>query len=91
MIRKLILWLIPASEGVQEIGKQMIENPTDWVQGMYEYTNKKNPDIAIWTCNGIPFIKIGGFGGLTLSDKIYLGNAIKISIANRLKYSLTDK
>ena len=72
------------SEGVKQIGKQMIENPHDWIQGMYEYSNKSNPDIKIWTCNGAHFIKFDGNTGLNLREKFYLNRCIKKSIANKL-------
>lgn len=89
MIRRLIMWLIPASKGIKEMGAQMIDNPMEWVQGMYSFTNTNHPDISIWTCNGVLFIKINGLGGLTLSDKILLHNSIKISMARRLKHELS--
>lgn len=88
MFRKLFNKTIPVSDGIKKLGQQMIDNPMDWVQGMYCFTNKKNPDVAIWTCNGIGYIKIGGFEGLSYSDKLYINNCIKMSIANRLVQSV---
>jgi len=88
MFRKLFNKTIPATEGIIKLGQQMIDNPLDWVQGMYCFTNLKNKDIAIWTCNGISCIKIGGFTGLSYSDKVYINNCIKISMANRLLQSI---
>lgn len=76
--------LLKISEGVKEIAKQMIENPHDWVQGNYYYQNKSNLDIAIWTTNGVFFLNIRGFDGLSLAEKYYLSNAIKKSIARKL-------
>ena len=76
-MRRLINTIIPVSEGVKIIGKQMIDNHKDWVQGMYEYINLKNKDVRIWTCNGIPFIKINGFEGLSFSEKNILKQLYK--------------
>jgi len=84
MIRRIINWFVPVSQGVKELGQQMIENPTEWVQGEFAFTNTKHPDITIWTCNGILFIKISGFAGLSFSDKIYINNCIKLSMARKL-------
>lgn len=72
------------SKGVKEIAKQMIEYPDDWVQTEYEFVNKTNPDIRIWTSNGWWFLKFRGNEGLSWKERIYLNNAIKKSIANRL-------
>ena len=91
MIRKLINYFIPVSKGVEGIGQQMIDSPMEWKQGDYEFINIKHPDIRIWTCNGISYITIGGFKGLSISDKIYLANCIKISIAKRLNHTLLEK
>lgn len=74
----------PISEGVLKLGKQMVEHPEDWVQGIHEFCNVKHPDIRIWTCNGIIYIKISGFDALTLSDKKHISNCIKLSIANKV-------
>ncbi len=83
-MRKLINKLLFVSKGVKKIGKHLIENPQEWQQGKYEYVNKKDNGIRIWTCNGIAFININGFNGLNLSEKIYINNCIKMSIANKL-------
>ena len=88
MLRKLFNKTIPVSDGIKKLGQQMIDNPLDWVQGMYEFVNKKNRDVAIWTCNGINSIKISGFDGLSYADKVYINNCIKMSIANRLVQSV---
>ena len=88
MFRKLFNKSLPISEGVEKLGKQMINNPMDWIQGCYEFVNQKNKDVRIWTCNGIGYIKISGFDGLSYSEKIYLNNCIKMSIANRLVESV---
>lgn len=84
MIRKIFNKTIPVSDGIKKLGKQIIDNPMDWIQGRYCFTNKKNPDVEIWTCNGKRYIKIGGFNGLSYYEKIYINNCIKMSIANRL-------
>ena len=76
--------IFTVSKGVREIAASMIENPHDWVQGMYEFTNTKHRDLAIWTCNGASFVKIGGNDCLSLAEKFYLSRAIKKSIAKRL-------
>lgn len=88
MLRKIVNIFIPVSIGVKEIGKQMIEKPLEWEQRHYEFINIKSKDIRIWTCNGWSFIKINGFNGLSYTDKIYLNNCIKTSIANRLWQTL---
>ncbi len=84
MIRRLFNKVIPASEGIKEFCEKMIENPDDWHQGRWEFINKKNTDIAIWTCNGVDFIKIKGFDALTKAEKIMIANSIKITMAKRL-------
>lgn len=83
-MRKLINKILFVSKGVKKIGKHMIENHQEWQQGMYEYVNKKDNRIRIWTCNGVAYIKINGFSGLNFCEKIYLNNCIKMSIANKL-------
>lgn len=84
MLRKLFNKTIPVSEGVKEFCKNMINNPQDWVQGQYEFTNMNHRDIAIWTCNGVSYIKICGFNALTMADKIMIANSIKITMAKKL-------
>jgi hypothetical protein len=68
----------------EEIATSMVENPHDWVQGMYEFTNTKHRDLSLWTYNGATFLKIGGNDCLSLAEKFYLSRAIKKSIARRL-------
>lgn len=77
------------SQGIKDIAKQMIENPNDWVQGEYEFINRKNLDIKVWTSNGVLFINFRGNSGLNIFEKIYLNRAIKQSIANKLISNLT--
>ena len=72
------------SEGVKEIGQQMIDNPHGWVQGDYEFTNKKHTDIRLWTSNGFFYLKLNGNDSLGIFEKIYLNRCIKKSIANKL-------
>ena len=72
------------SKGVREMADSMVKNPHDWVQGQYEFVNTKHPDICIWTCNGVFFLKIGGNECLSLAEKFYLVNAIKRSMAQKL-------
>ena len=72
------------SEGVEGIARQMIDNPHDWYQGQYEYSNKTHIDISIWNSSGASNLRISGFDGLTWAEKHYLSNAIKKSIAQKL-------
>ncbi len=78
------------SQGVKDIAKNMIEHPEDWVQGMNYFSNKNHRDISIWTANGWYFIKFEGNTGLNTEEKIYLNNAIKQSIANKLSVSIKN-
>ena len=73
------------SNGIKEFCEQMVNNPNDWVQGEYEFTNKKHPDIAIWTCNGVCYIKIGRDETLNFFEKRIIAKAIKQTKANQLK------
>jgi len=88
MFRKIFNKSLFVSDGIKKIGQQMIDNPLDWEQGRYEFTNTKHTDVSIWTCNGIFFMQINGLKALSLLEKIYLNNCIKISIANRLAQSV---
>ena len=88
MFRKIFNRTLPISKGVKLLGQQMIDNPLDWVQGGYEFVNQKNKDVRIWTCNGISYMKINGFDGLSFTEKVYINNCIKLSIANRLIQSI---
>ena len=72
------------SEGVKQISEQMINNPHDWVQDIYHFRNRTNPDIEIWTANGAGHINFNGNSGLNWAEKRYLNEAIKKSIANKL-------
>jgi len=84
MFRTLLNKTIPASEGIKEFCKNMIDNPGDWRQGMYEFTNKNHRDMSIWTCSGVGYIRIFGFNALTKADKIMIANSIKITMAKKL-------
>lgn len=77
------MWPFP-SKGIREFCNAMIANPHDWVQGHYNFTNVKHPDMAIWTCNGLWFIKIGGNEGLSLSEKALVLASVKLTTARRL-------
>lgn len=72
------------SKGIREFCDAMIANPHDWVQQRYEFVNLKHPDLAVWTCNGLPFIKIGGNEGLSFAEKIAVLRAVKLTAARRL-------
>jgi len=72
------------SKGIREFCDAMVANPHDWVQQHYEFVNKKHPDLAVWTCNGLPFIKIGGNAGLSFAEKIAVLRAVKLTAARRL-------
>ena len=72
------------SEGCQQLIDRLVDHPEEWTQGMYEYVNKENPDIRIWTANGFPFIKLQGNDCFNLREKMAVNAAIKKSIANRL-------
>jgi len=74
------------SQGIKDLGKQMIEKPHDWIQGEFEFCNKIHRDIRIWTTSGVLFIEIGGLKGMNIFEKYYINRCIKQSIANRLKY-----
>ena len=72
------------SEGVKLLAKQMIDNPNDWVQGAYHFQNVTHRDIAIWTANGVNFIKIEGNDAFTRAEKRHLLDAINKSVALKL-------
>ena len=76
------------SEGIQELGQQMIDNPNDWVQGQYHFINISNSDIKIWTANGAMFLKFEGNDGMNSSEKRYLNKCIKKSISNRINLAI---
>ena len=84
-----MLWNI--SEGVRLLAQQMIDNPEEWVQGMYEFINTKNPDIRIWTPNGVAYIKFNGNTCLTYAEQKHIAAAIKKSIALKLMRSSASK
>ena len=73
------------SEGVKGICENLVTKHNDWVQGTFEYINTKHPDLKIWNCNGIPLIRIGSMDGFNVFEKIKINNAIKKSMALRLK------
>ena len=73
------------SNGIKEFCEQMIKQPNDWVQGEYTFTNKKHLDIAIWTCSGVRYIKIGRDKTLNFFEKRLIAKAIKQTKANQLK------
>jgi hypothetical protein len=62
----------------------MVANPHDWMQQRYEFVNRKHPDLAVWTCNGLLFIKIGGNEGLSFAEKVAVLRAVKLTAARRL-------
>lgn len=83
--KELLNFFVPSiSDGVRKIGQQMIDNPLEWQQTEFYFVNLKNPDIRIWSCSGISYIKINGFEGLSYTEKVYLNKCIKMSIANKL-------
>ncbi|MFQ5788281.1 MAG: hypothetical protein ACE5H1_09910 [Thermodesulfobacteriota bacterium] len=67
----------PVSPEIKRLGRHIINNPMEWKQETFEFYNEKQ-DIRIWTCSRIEGIHIDGFD-LSLSDKKYLANTIKIS------------
>lgn len=72
------------SQGIKDLAKQMIENPEDWIQDDHYFINKRYCDISIWTANGASSLSFKGNEGLNWAEKIYLNNAIKQSIANKV-------
>lgn len=76
------------SQGIRELCAAMVANPKDWVQGTYAFTNKKHPDINIWTANGIFFININGNEGLTFAEKWRVLNAVKLTTARKLSLAI---
>lgn len=72
------------SQGIREFCAAMVANQHDWVQGKYEFVNLKHRDIAVWTCNGLLFVKIGGNEGLTLAEKVCVLRAVKLATARKL-------
>lgn len=79
------------SEGIRLLAQQMIDNPEEWVQGMYEFTNTKNPDVRIWTPNGVSYIKLNGNTCLTYAEQKHIASAIKKSLALKLMRSSANK
>lgn len=76
--------IFTVSKGIRELADAMVANPHDWIQGPYEFVNRKHQDLSIWTANGVWFLKIGGNDGLSLAEKFYLSAAIKLATARRL-------
>lgn len=72
------------SEGIRELCVAMVANPHDWVQGGYCFTNKKHPDISIWTKNGVDSLHIMGNECFTFAEKMLIANSIKLTIARKL-------
>lgn len=72
------------SKGIREFCAAMVANPHDWVQGQYEFVNLKHRDLAVWTCNGLPFVRIGGNAGLTIAEKMCVLRAVKLTTARKL-------
>lgn len=72
------------SQGVREFCAAMIANPHDWRQERYEFVNVKNPDIRVWTCNGLAHIQIHGNDGLTRAEKKLILKAVNLTTARRL-------
>lgn len=81
---EILIFFGKISEGVHLLAQQMIDNPLEWVQGPYEFVNTKNPDIRIWTPNGVSYIKINGNDCLSYAEKRHIAAAIKKAIARRL-------
>lgn len=72
------------SQGIREFCAAMVANPHDWLQGQYEFVNLKHRDLAVWTCNGLAFVKIGGNDGLTMAEKMCVLRAVKLASARKL-------
>lgn len=77
-----MFWRI--SKGIKEFCAAMVANPHDWRQGPYEFTNIKHPDLAVWTCNGVFFVRIRGNNGLTMAEKTAVLRAVHLATARRL-------
>ena len=76
------------SEGVRLLAEQMVKNPKDWKQESYHFSCISNPDIAFWTANGATHLHLEGNDGLNLAEKVFLNNAIKKSLALKVKMSM---
>ena len=73
------------SDGIKEFCENMVASPEDWIQGMYEFSNKKRLDIAIWTCNGTSSLKIGRDETLNYFEKRHIAKSIKKTKARQIK------
>ena len=79
------------SEGARLLAEQMFENPKNWEQGRHRFICISNPDIAFWTANGATHLHLDGNDGFNLAEKVFLNNAIKKSLALKVKISMTAK
>ena len=80
-----MFWKI--SQGIREIGEHMIAYPKDWFQTEYDFICKSNPDIQVWTANGVFGCKLMGHDGLSWFERRYLMDCVAKSKADRLKLS----
>lgn len=78
------------SRGIKEFCEAMVASPHDWIQGQYEFVNLKHRDLAVWTCNGLPFVRIGGNDGLTMAEKVCVMRAVKLTTARKLTTPNTE-
>jgi len=55
------MWMFSTvSEEVEALAQALEDNPKQWVQQEYRFTNIKNPSISIWTANGLFGLKVTG-------------------------------
>lgn len=73
------------SEGVKLLAESMLSNPGNWVQEAYHFRCISNPDIRLWTANGVGFLQLEGNKGFNSDERKYLNDTIKKTIALKIK------
>jgi len=77
--------MIFVSEGMKELGEDMVKNPKNWRQAEYNFEHREHADISFWTANGIFGLKMDGGVDMGLFERIYILRCIKKSLAQRAK------
>jgi len=64
------MWLFDqVSEEIEDLAQAIEDNPSQWVQQEYRFTNIKNPSISIWTANGLFSLKLTGHDNSSFNRK----------------------
>lgn len=71
------------SKGVKDLCASILDRPDRWTQGSYEFINKDNAAIRIWTANGASHIALNGNDAFNMFEKWKLNSVIKMAIARQ--------